>query len=66
MIISDFTRPEIEYFLDNCNFTDVEQEFFMLRAKGITLDEISEIMNICRPTCDTYSKKIKRKIIKVL
>lgn len=66
MIISDFTRPEIEYFLDNCNFTDVEQEFFMLRAKGITLDEISEIMNIIRRTCDTYSKKIKRKIIKVL
>lgn len=66
MIISDFTRPEIEYFLDNCNFTDVEQEFFMLRTKGITLDEISEIMNVSRRTCDTYSKKIKRKIIKVL
>ena len=66
MIISDFTRPEIDYFLNTCNFTDVEQEFFMLRTKGITLDEISEIMNVSRRTCDTYSKKIKRKIIKVL
>lgn len=66
MIISDFTKPEIEYFVDNCNFTDVEEEFFMLRAKGITLDEIADIMNISRRTCDTYSKKIKQKIIKVL
>ena len=66
MIISDFTRPEIDYFLNTCNFTNAEHEFFLLRAKGTTLDEISEIMNVSRRTCDTYSKKIKRKIIKVL
>lgn len=66
MIISDFTKPEIEYFLDSCNFTEIEEEFFLLRAKGITLDEISEVMNVSRRTCDTYSKKIKRKILKVL
>lgn len=66
MVISEFTRPEIDYFLEKCNFTDFEEKFFLLRSQGKSLLETAEILNISRRTADTYSKKIRKKIIKVL
>lgn len=66
MVISEFTKPEIEHLLEKCNFTDLEEKFFLLRTQGISLLEIAEIMNICRRTADNYSRKVRKKIIKVL
>lgn len=66
MVISEFTKPEIDYFLEKCNFTDFEEKFFLLRSQGKSLLETAEILNISRRTADTYSKKIRKKIIKVL
>ena len=66
MVISEFTKPEIKYLIDNCNFTEAEETFFLLRTKGETLLDISEMMNVSRRTADNYSKKVKRKIIKIL
>lgn len=66
MVISEFTRPEIDYFLEKCNFTDFEEKFFLLRSQGKSLLETAEILDISRRTADTYSKKIRKKIIKVL
>ena len=40
MKISEFTLPEIEYFMANCNFVNLEIEVFDKRAKGIPLEEI--------------------------
>ena len=34
MQIYDFTRPELEYLIAQCNFTEQELEYFELRAKG--------------------------------
>lgn len=66
MVISEFTEPEIDYLLGKCNFTETEKEFFLLRTKGISLLEIAEMMNVSRRTADNYSRKIRRKIIKVI
>ena len=66
MVISEFTKPEIDYLLEKCNFTETEEKFFILRTQGISLLEIAEIMNICRRTADNYSRKVRKKIIKVL
>ena len=46
MVIKDFTQPEINYFLMQCNFTPAEREFFIYRTSGSTVDErIEELMN---------------------
>ena len=66
MVISEFTKPEIDYLLEKCNFTETEEKFFILRTHGISLLEIAEIMNVSRRTADNYSKKVRKKIIKVL
>lgn len=66
MIIKDFTKPEIDYFLANCNFTTQEEQFFMERTRGNTLEEIAEKMNVSIGTCNNYSKKVKKKILKIV
>lgn len=66
MKICDFVESELEYFRLNCNFTDDELEFFNLRAKDKSLVQISQIMNISEGKANMLSKKIKKKIIKVV
>ena len=68
MIINEFTIDEIEYLVSKCNFSDDELKFFMLRTNPhrYTLEKISELMDISTSTCDRLSKKVKKKIFKVL
>lgn len=66
MIISNFTKPEIDYLLKNCNFTKQEESLFKLRASGISLDLIADDMNISRDWVGKLSQKVNRKILKVI
>lgn len=66
MKICDFTKPELDIFREQCNFTDEELQFFEYRAKDKSLVEISHLMNISEAKASTLSKKIKRKIMRVL
>lgn len=66
MIISDFTRDEIEYLLDKCNFVNHEKVIFVERAKGRQLDEIAEELNLSYDHVRAISRKVNRKILKVL
>ncbi len=66
MIISNFTKPEIDYLLKNCNFTQQEESLFKLRASGISLDLIADDMNISRDWAGKLSQKVNRKILKVI
>ena len=64
--ISEFVEFELQYLRDNCNFTEEELKFFDLRAKDITLEEISYKMQISVSKTNTLSRKVKRKIKTVL
>lgn len=64
--IPDFTKPEIDYLLDKCNFTKDERELFLLRNAENTLEYCAELMNISVSTVKRINKKMKRKIIKVI
>ena len=64
MIISDFTHNAIDWLLNKCNFTQLEKELFLKRAKGDTLDIISTDLNISRDWAGKLSQKVNRKIIK--
>ena len=66
MIISNFTQIEIDYLLQKCNFTTLERELFLYRAKGISLDVISEKLSISRDWAGKLSQRVNKKIIKIL
>lgn len=66
MIISDFTQAEIDWFLKKCNFTDLERDLFVKRAKGDTLDSIAEDLHISRDWAGKVSQKVNRKLIRAL
>lgn len=66
MIISDFTEPELQYFRDNCNFVNFEVTIFEKRAKGVPLEQIADELNISHDYARQLSRKVNKKIIKVL
>ncbi len=66
MIISDFTKPELDLFRDNCNFVGCETQVFELRSQGITIEEIAEQLNMSAEGIKQISRKVNRKIVKVL
>ena len=66
MKICDFVESELDNFRNKSNFTDEELEFFNLRAKDKSLVQISQIMNISEAKASVLSKKIKKKIMKVV
>lgn len=66
MIISDFTVPEIEYFRKNCNFVNFEIKIFEGRVKGIPLEQLAEELNISYDYSRHLSRKVNKKILKIL
>lgn len=66
MIIADFTVPELNYFRENCNFVGLEIRVFDLRSQGVPLEEIAEILNMSVDGVKKISRKVNKKIIRVL
>lgn len=66
MLICDFVEWELQKFRNECNFTDEELEFFNYRAKNISIECISEHMNISVGKANKLSRKVKDKIKRVL
>ena len=65
MIISEFTRPELETFRDNCNFVGYERDIFDLRSQGISLEVIAESLNLSIDGAKRISRKVNDKIVRV-
>lgn len=66
MKIADFTKPELDYFRENCNFVGVERDIFEMRSQGIPLEEIAERINMSVDGVKKASKRVNRKILKVI
>lgn len=66
MTISNFTKPELDYFRDNCNFVNLESDVFEMRASGYTLEYIAEQLHISADYVRKLSQRVNRKIIKVI
>lgn len=64
--IPDFTKRDIDYLLENCNFTKQEEQLFLLRNEEYSLESCAEIMNVSVSTVYRISKKMKKKILKVI
>lgn len=65
MKICDFTVPELNVLIENCNFTKEETVLFKLRAEGIPLETCAEMMNYSITTIKRKSQKINSKIERV-
>lgn len=66
MTISEFTKPELDHFRQNCNFVNLEIKLFEERAKGISLEQIAEDLHISYDYARQLSRKVNKKILKVL
>lgn len=66
MIIKDFTKPELDFFRENCNFVGIEKELFEMRSRGIPLEEIADSLNMSVDGIKKVSRRVNKKIIKVL
>lgn len=64
--IYDFVKPELDYFIEMCNFSDDELKYFTLRAKHKSNTEISLVMNISLAQVSKLAKRVKAKIIRVI
>lgn len=65
----DFTKPELDYILNNANFTvEQEQIFKMLTSKygRASIVNIAMKMNMSESTVKRRIKQIKHKIIRLL
>lgn len=62
----NFIKSELDFFRSQCNFTDMETEYFNLRAKDKTNIQIQFIMHLSENQVKYLSKKVKVKIMKVI
>lgn len=66
MNIKDFTKPELDYFRENCNFVGIESDVFELRSQGIPIEEIAEELNMSVDGIKKVSRRVNKKIIRIL
>ena len=66
MQLYDFTKPELDYFIANCNFSKDELEYFNLRAQYKSNVQIAMEMNVSESKVSKLARKVKSKILRVL
>lgn len=65
----DFTRSELNYILENANFTEEQEKIFRLLTHRLgrqSIVSISMIMNMSESTVKRRIKQIKNKILRLL
>lgn len=62
MIVSDFTKPKLNVFRENCNFVGSEVDVFELRSQGVPLEQIAEMLDMSVTGVNKISQKVNKKI----
>lgn len=66
MKICDFTKPELDRFRKECNFTETERQCFDLKAKGMTNYQLAMQLNMCDSSVASTMKSVRTKTTSVL
>ena len=66
MVVSDFTKPELDYLRENCNFVGYERTVFDMRSEGIPLEEIADRLMYTYDGIKKISRKVNNKIKRVI
>ena len=62
MLLRDYTKPELDRFVESCTFTDSEMTYFLLKSKDKSIIQISDEMNISVRQVSVLAKRVKTKI----
>ena len=64
----DFTKQELEYLIENCNFNEEngELDVLLLRNKGKSIISMSMELNLSEKTIKRRISSIKNKVRKVI
>lgn len=65
MLLRDYTKPELEHFIEDCNFTESEMKYFILKSKDYSNINISIEMNVSEQTVCKLARRVKNKIKRV-
>lgn len=63
--ICDFIERELELLRKECNFTDIELEYFNLKAKDKSNTQIAYALNVSENTIINIGRRVFNKIKKV-
>ena len=66
MVISSFTKPELDNFRENCNFIGCEATVFEMRSQGVPLEIIAETLDYTCDGINKVSRRVNNKIKAVL
>lgn len=65
MLLRDYTKPELERFIEYCNFTDDEMRYFLLKSRDCSNVKISMEMNVSEPQVSKLAQRVKAKIKRI-
>lgn len=65
MLLRDYTVPELQRYIDGCNFTDDELEYFNLKAKNKSNVQISFAMNISERQVVKLGTRVRSKMSRI-
>ena len=65
MLLRDYTKPELDRFIEYCNFTESEMRYFLLKSKDKSNIQISFEMNISERQVSTLAKRVKDKMARM-
>ena len=66
MKLRDFTKPELDRFIELCNFTEDELEYFNLKAKNKSNVQVALQMHISEAQVSKLAKRVKNKMIRIV
>lgn len=65
MLLRDYTKVELDRYVEQCNFTDSELQYFRLKARDKSNVQISFEMNISERQVSTLAKRVKAKMARM-
>ena len=66
MKICDFTKPELDKFRSECNFTNIERKCFDLKARDYSNVQLAMELNVSESTIAVTMRRVRTKITKIL
>lgn len=63
--LSSLTKPELENFIENCNFSEEEEIIFHMLSKKKSLTEISMCRSSSLSTVNRRVRCIRQKVVRV-
>lgn len=65
-IIPEFTKPELDYIVENANFTEQEKMLFDMRNNEYSIMQCAELLNVGETTAKRIHNRMKSKIMRVI